>query len=145
MDKSEVKKQYPDTIIIKIFETKPIAILYKGKFKYFVDSSSNLISFNDFKNSNFLPSIFGENAESVFLNFFNQLIKNKFIVSEIKNYYYFQVGRWDIQLKDDKIIKFPDVNIAKAIKKSLELLDREDFNKYNIIDLRVDGKIIVEQ
>ena len=39
------------------------------------------------------------------------------------------------------------VNLKKAsdaIKKSIELLKREDFKNYNIIDLRVDGKIIVE-
>ena len=35
-------------------------------------------------------------------------------------------------------------NINQAITKSVELLAREDFKNYNIIDLRVDGKIIVE-
>jgi len=35
-------------------------------------------------------------------------------------------------------------NIDDAIQKSIELLEREDFKNYNIIDLRVDGKIIVE-
>ena len=37
------------------------------------------------------------------------------------------------------------MDIETAIKKSIELLDREDFKNYNIIDLRVDGKIIVEE
>jgi len=145
LNKVEVKKQYPETIIVKIFETKPIGILYKDKSKYFVDNFSNLISFQEFNNSNFLPSIFGENAEKDFLNFFNELKKNKFMISEVESYYYFQVGRWDIKLKNSKIIKFPEINTTKAIKKSLKLLKREDFNKYNIIDLRVDGKIVVNQ
>ena len=35
-------------------------------------------------------------------------------------------------------------NIESAIKKTIELLDRKDFENYNIIDLRIDGKIIVE-
>ena len=34
--------------------------------------------------------------------------------------------------------------IESAIKKSVELLKREDFKDYNIIDLRIHGKIIVE-
>ena len=34
--------------------------------------------------------------------------------------------------------------VDDAIKKSIELLKRKDFQKYNIIDLRVEGKIIVE-
>ena len=49
-----------------------------------------------------------------------------------------------MQLTNTKIIKFPHNNIEEAIKKSIELLDRKDFEKYNIIDLRIDGKIIVE-
>ena len=32
----------------------------------------------------------------------------------------------------------------EAIKKSIELLKRKDFENYKIIDLRIDGKIIVE-
>ena len=42
------------------------------------------------------------------------------------------------------MIKFPYNNIEEAIKKSIELLGRRDFEDYNIIDLRIDGKIIVE-
>ena len=49
-----------------------------------------------------------------------------------------------MQLANNKIIKFPENNSDEAIKKSIEMLEREDFKNYNIIDLRVDGKIIVE-
>ena len=45
---------------------------------------------------------------------------------------------------NDTKIKFPSSNINEAIIKSIKLLDREDFSNYKIIDLRVDGKIIVE-
>ena len=31
LEKIEVKKKYPNTIIIKVYETKPVAILYKKK------------------------------------------------------------------------------------------------------------------
>ena len=61
-----------------------------------------------------------------------------------KNFYFFQIGRWDLQLANDRIVKFPHNNILGAIKKSIELIDRKDFENYNIIDLRIDGKIIVE-
>ena len=45
---------------------------------------------------------------------------------------------------NNKIIKLPYNNTNDIIKKSVELLDRKDFENYKIIDLRVDGKIIVE-
>ncbi len=144
LEKIEVKKKYPNTIEIKIFETKPVAVLFKKKVKYFLDSSSNLVLFNNNINHSSLPGIFGEGAENNFLNFFHQLEKNNFPDKKIKNFYYFKIGRWDLQLSNNKVIKFPHKKTNDAIIKSIELLNREDFKKYNIIDLRVDGKIIVE-
>ena len=144
LEKIEVKKKYPDTIIIKIFETKPVANLLKNQVRYILDSSSNLILFENNLNFNKLPYIFGVDAENNFVNFLNQLNNNSFPNKEIINFYYFQVGRWDVQLINNKIIKFPHNNVEDAIKKSIELLKRRDFKNYNIIDLRIDGKIIVE-
>ena len=144
LKKIEVKKKYPNTIIVEIFETKPVAILYKHKGKYLLDSSSNLILFEDNMNFNQLPSVFGEGAKNHFIYFFSQLENNNFPIKDVKKFYFFQIGRWDLQLANDKIIKFSHNNIEDAIKKSIELLDRKDFENYNIIDLRIDGKIIVE-
>ena len=144
LKKIEVKKKYPNTLIIKIFETKPVAILFKNKAKYIIDSSSNLISFKNDINFNRLPRIFGEEGENNFIHFLNQLKKNNFPNKKIKNFYYFQIGRWDLQLLNNKIIKFPHNNTDDAIIKSIELLNHKNFKNYNIIDLRIDGKIIVK-
>ena len=57
LEKIEVKRKYPNTVIIKIFETKPVAILFRNKVRYLLDSSSNLISFNDNVNINGLPGV----------------------------------------------------------------------------------------
>jgi cell division protein FtsQ len=140
----EVKKKYPNILIIKIFETQPIALIFKKKNKYLINSASNLISINPDINIAELPSIFGEDSENNFIYFFNQLKKNKFDYTKIKNFYYFQIVRWDIQLLDGKIIKYPSKNTNEAIKKSIELLNHKDFKNYKIIDLRVNGKVIVE-
>ena len=143
LHKIEVKKKYPSTVIIKIFETKPVAILFKNQVKYIIDNFSNLISFKKDMDLNNLPGIFGEGAENNFINFLKQLEKNNFPNKQIKNFYYFQIGRWDLKLLNNKIIKFPHNNIEGAIIKSIELLDHKNFKSYNIIDLRIDGKIIV--
>ena len=62
LEKIEVKKKYPDTIIVKIFETKPVAIIFKNKVKYLLDTSSNLVLFKDDKNFNQLPEVFGKES-----------------------------------------------------------------------------------
>jgi len=143
-DNVEVKKKYPNTILLTIYETEPLGIVFKDKKRFLIDSSTNLIEVNDDINFDHLPNIFGEKAESNFVIFYNKLKKNNFTIDKIKNFYFFQIERWDLQLLDEKIIKYPHNNIEDAIKKSIELLNRKDFESYKIIDLRVDGKIIVE-
>ena len=144
LKKIEVKKKYPNTVIIKIFETKPVAIVFKNNNKYLLDSLSNLINMNENIDVNNFPNVIGENGEKNFIIFFNSLKKANFPTEKVKNYYFFQIGRWDIQLLNDQMIKFPPNQIINAIDKSVELLNREDFEDYNTIDLRVHGKIVVE-
>ena len=90
------------------------------------------------------PNVFGERAEQDFINFYNQLENNNFPKQRVKNFYYFQIGRWDLELLNNQIIKFPANKIPEAIQQSVELLARKDFGNYNIIDLRIYGKIVVE-
>jgi len=144
LKKIEVKKKYPDTIKIKVIETKPLGILYKDKTKYLLDSSSNLIKIDEKMNFLELPNIIGDNAEKNFINFFNQLKLSKFPINNIKNFYYFKIGRWDLELLDNRTIKLPYNVSSKKIRKSIELINRNDFENYKIIDLRVKDKIIVE-
>ncbi len=144
IEKIKVKKKYPNTLIINIFETKPIGIIFKKNKKYIIDSSSNLISEKDFENTKDLYNIFGDEAEKYFISFYERLNNNNFSINNIKNFYFYKIGRWDLELKNKVIIKFPDNKIDEAINKSIELLNRQDFKKYKIIDLRVDGKIITE-
>ena len=144
LGKIEVKKRYPDTIIVKIFETKPLGILFKNKKRYLIDSSSNLISIREDENFEELPNIFGEGAEKNFIGFLNKLKNSNFPIKKINKFYYFKIGRWDVELINNKTIKFPYNINDDLIKKSIDLLNDNDFKNYNIIDLRVDGKIIVE-
>jgi len=144
LKKIEVKKKYPHTLILKIFETKPVGILFKDKQEYLLDSSANLIEIEDKNDFIGLPIIIGNDAENNIINFLDQLKANKFPIKNIKNFSYFKIGRWDLELLDNRTVKFPYNIDSKIIKKTIELLSREDFQNYKIIDLRIDGKIIVE-
>ena len=144
LKKIEVKKKYPETIIVKIFETRPIGILFKDKKEYLLDSSANLIKIENKNNFGKLPDIIGIDAENNIIDFLDQLKKNKFPINNIKKFSYFNIGRWDLELADNRIIKFPHNADNIIIKKTIKLLSRKDFQNYKIIDLRIDGKIIVE-
>ena len=145
LDSVEVKKKYPNTLIVKIVETEPIAILFKNNEYFLLDSASNLIKTSKDQVDNYnYPHIFGKNSEKYFLNFLNFLKKNNFPINKIKNYYYFQIGRWDLQLDNKMIIKLPSEKMKNAIKKTIKLLTKEDFKNYEVIDLRINDRIIVK-
>ena len=67
--KIEVNKKYPDTVKVKIFETKPIGIVFKDKNQYLLDSSSNLIELSNEIDFVKLPNIIGEGAENNIIEF----------------------------------------------------------------------------
>ena len=144
LKKVEIKKKYPDTIIVKLFETKPVGIIYKDKTQYLIDSSSSLIKIENKNDYGELPNIIGDEADKNIINFIENLKSNKFPIKYIKNFYYFKIGRWDLELSDNRIIKLPYKIDNKIINKTIELLNRKDFQNYKIIDLRINGKIIVE-
>ena len=143
-DKIEVKKKYPNTISIKIYETKPIAVLFKKNTKYLIDNASNLIQFNENIYKKSYPNVFGDGAEDYFIDFFNKFKINNFPYKNIKNYYFFQINRWDVELLNGKTIKLPEKKINKSIKQLAELMKNKKFENYNLIDLRIHDKIIVE-
>ena len=114
-----------------------IAILlpYKENFSPEYPGAVSLFVYETSKISKFKKNI---------IVFGNTNFKKKFPIKYVKNFYFYQIDRWDLQLLNDKTIKFPHKNVETAIVKSIELLNRKDFENYNIIDLRIEGKIIVE-
>ena len=144
LGKIKVKKKYPNTILITVYETIPIGLLYKINNKYFLDSLSHLYNYEEGKFSNFLPHIIGENSEKEFMNLYSKLKKLNFPIEKIKNYYYFQIDRWDLEFLKGQLIKLPAEKVNKAIEKSIEIINQKEFENYKVIDLRIDGKIITE-
>ena len=144
LNKVKVKKKYPNTIKIQIFEEKPIAIFSKNKNKFFITSSSKLIKFKENIKFQNLPYAFGKDSEIYLSGFIKNLERENFPIDKIKKFYFFQSERWDIQLKNDQIIKFPFTNVIESINQSIILLNRKDFKKYQVIDLRINDKIITE-
>ena len=139
-----VLKKYPDTIKIKIDEINFLGIVIRNNKEYFITDNDLLILYdNDLFNTN-LPMIYGEYSENYFLSFQKILLKNNFDIKNVKEYYYFQTNRWDLILNDNKKIKLPTNKLDNSIKLLNKILIDKEFEKYSIIDLRIENKIIVE-
>ena len=137
-----IKKKYPNILKIEIFEKKPIAVLFNKKDKFYLSEKLDLIEFKNFPNYQNLPYVFGNKDEFQIL--YNNLIKINFPFDQIKKYTLLETNRWDLETKDNNIIKLPPKDFIKSLENYLSIRDKKNFTKYNIFDYRIDNQLILK-
>ena len=137
----EIFKKYPDTIDIKIEKTNFLAkININGKMSL-IGSNGKLsdISFSDME----LPFIFGKPEIDEFIKFTNVLNESKFSLDQVKNLYFFPSKRWDLELKNNIILKLSQSNTRLSLDQAFELLNDNNFNDIKVVDARIINQIIL--
>ena len=143
IEKVEIKKIFPDKLVIKVFEKKPIAILIdKHQKKFFLGRNANLIEYRKLSKYENLPIVKGESKSFKLL--FNNLIKINFPIQKILSYHHFKTNRWDIEMKDKTILKLPAKNYTKSLINFMSVKDKTNFEKYKIFDYRLNNQLILK-
>ncbi len=137
-----IKKKYPSTLKLKIFEKKPIALLINQKNKFYLSEQIELIEFKNLQNYQNLPYIFGNKDD--FKIFYSNLKKINFPLDIIKKYTLYETSRWDLETKNNKIIKLPPKNYKKSLKNFLNFKSKNGFEKYKIFDYRINNQLILK-
>ena len=138
----QIKKIYPNNLIIKIIEKKPIAIIQKSKQKKYFTVRGDLIDFRKIKEFEDLPTVFGD--EKSFSTFYMNLKNINFPFKEIKTYYLFESKRWDLLTLKNQLIKLPINNYNKSLLNFISLKDQANFKKYKIFDYRIKDQLILK-
>ena len=137
----EIKKKYPNTLTIKIFEKKPIAILQYNKNKFYLSEKIELIKFENLSNYQNLPYVIGSKED--FEIFYNSLNKINFPFDQIKKYTLYASKRWDLETVNNKLIRLPAKDYIKSIKNYLNLINNNDFKRYKLFDYRINNQLIL--
>ena len=90
-----------------------------------------------------MPFIFGNPDVIEFFNIKEIIDKSKISYKEIKNLYFFPSRRWDLELRDNTIIKLPNDNAHLALNLAIEFLYDRKFKDNKIIDARIENQIIL--
>ncbi len=138
----EMKKIYPNSIKIKIFEKIPIAILHDKTEKFFFTNKGDIIKYLNIKKFENLPTVFS-NKDS-FNFFYKQLVKINFPIEQIKSFYFFEANRWDLLMINNKTIKLPIKNYEKSLKNFLRINEMDDFTKFKVFDYRINEQLILK-
>ena len=141
IETASLKKVYPDKIIIEIKEREIIAIVNKNKDKFFISRDNKLLKFNNDIANDKLPNVFGDYKK--FVKFYEDLGFLNFNLNNIKAYYYFEVGRWDILTKNKKLIKLPTLDYEKSITNYLNL-DNNLIKNHSVFDYRIKDQLILK-
>ena len=137
----EVIKIYPSSINIKIIKTKLLAKLNKDGKTLYIGSNGKLSEYNFSKIR--LPFIFGNPQNNDFLNLKKKIAESKFSYEEFENFYFFPSGRWDLQLKNNILIKLPENKINDSLDYAFDFMKNNNIDDFSVIDLRIKNQIIL--
>ena len=143
IDEYFVTKKYPSSLKIEIFETKSLAYT-KKKEKILILGSNGKFFVNEKKKLD-IPFIFGNFEPENFFEFKKIIDQSKLPYSNIKKFYSFKSGRWDLEVSSGKLIKLPNSEIKNALDLCFEILNDDKFKNVKIIDLRQSKKLITNE
>ena len=143
IDEYFVTKKYPSSLKIEIFETKSLAYT-KKKEKILILGSNGKFFVNEEKKLD-IPFIFGNFEPKNFFEFKKIIDQSKLPYSNIKKFYSFKSGRWDLEVSSGILIKLPDSEIKNALDLCFEILNDDKFKNVKIIDLRQSKKLITNE
>mgnify|MGYP001407292704 FL=1 len=142
VEKYLIIKKYPSSLEINIEKTKFLAKINKNGQIFYLGSNGKFIK-NDFSNDK-LPFIFGNPDVIEFFDIKEIIDKSKITFKEIKNLYFYPSKRWDLELKNNTIIKLPSDHTNLALNLAIEFLYDNKFNDNKIIDARIKSQIILD-
>ena len=141
IEEYEVFKRYPSSLEIKIEKTDFLASTNINGKNYLVGSNGKFINTKGhFQN---LPFIFGNFESEKFLEFKNIILQTDFKYNNIKNFYYFPSGRWDIEMISGVLIKLPITGVKESLNLSIDLFDDIEFSNIKILDIRQKNQIVI--
>jgi len=141
VEKYFIFKKYPSSLNINIDKTSFLARISKNGKIYDLGSNGKLIE-NTYSN-NQLPFVFGNPEIIEFFNIKKIIDESQISFEEIESLYFFLSKRWDLELKNNIIIKLPNDNIQESLTLASEFLHNNEFKDIKIIDARIKNQIIL--
>ena len=141
VEEFKVFKKYPSTINIDIEKTIFLAKINHDEKILILGSNGKFLK-NDSSIED-LPYIFGNPEILDFLNFKKIIENSKISYDAIKNIYFFKSDRWDIELKNNILIKLPKSNVKETLDNVSEFMEDISVGDKIIIDARIENQIIL--
>ena len=79
----------------------------------------------------------------IFLKFKRIIDQSNISYSQIKNLYFFQSKRWDLELENNVILKLSKDHTKLSLNQAFELINDKNFKDIKVVDARIKNQIIL--
>ena len=138
----KINKNYPNKIILKINEFKPIAVFKKNEKLYFINSNFEITNKIVEKPNNLsIIQISGLYEKKIFKKKISNIMKYE-IYNNIKSINILNLNRLDIYLKNNTNIKLGDYDINLQMMTLTKVMKK--YKNLSSIDLRNKGRVVIK-
>jgi len=141
IQKYKIFKKYPSTLNIEIEKTDFLAKINQDGKTFIIGSNGKLIKNNSSINN--IPFIFGNPDISEFLNLKKIIDSSNILYDEIENFYFFKSKRWDVELKNNILIKLSKDNLKISLNNAFKFKNNIKLENKKIVDARIKNQIII--
>ena len=135
-----VKKIYPNQIKVYLESAKAIGFVKNINEFVILGNNGKIIDPETLPKN--IPEVTGTNDMKKIFQTIEIIKKSDFEIRKIKKINIFPSERIDIELENKKKIRFPINLTIENLNFSVRLIEKEEFHKTKIIDLRIPDKII---
>ena len=146
--RANIKKVFPNKIQVQVIENDPYAIFLNEGVPFLIDLDGTIITqISDQSIDTSMIQILGEKANENLESLIKSInIHFPELLNDIKSLEYIELRRWNMKLRRDLKIKFPDEKIDQSIINLKRLFVEQNVSESNIIeiDLRIHGRASVK-
>ena len=143
--KVSLKSNYKNKIFINIIEVTPIAVFLEKNHYFLIDKNGKIIDNIEKENIQSFIVFTGENSKDNIINMYMKIPNS--LKSLIKKASYVNGRRWDILLRNNILIKLPEIKIEEAFMYFEEIyqnISKSEESNIDYFDLRIKNKAVIK-
>lgn len=142
LESYRVKKVFPSKLFINVKKTEFLGKTIIDFQEFYIGKNGRFTKSSFVEDEYNLPHVFGDFKINDFLKLQKILVNSGINLNNFDKYYYFKSNRWDIENKNNVILKLPSVNIENSLNIYKSLISSKNIETVKLIDLRIPNKVI---
>jgi cell division protein FtsQ len=146
IERAEVQRSLPDTLHVRVYERRPLALWqHQGQLRL-IDQHGAVIEGENVADYSYLPVVVGEQAPEKTHRLIQMLSVQPELFAQVSSAIHVGQRRWNIRLYNGKEILLPEDNAEVAWRKLVQLDAEKALLKRDVkrVDMRHEGRVYLQ-